>query len=164
MKELVLYVLGEVNYLAVFLAAVANFLVGALWYSPLLFIKPWMKELYNTTDPKEIKPKHSMAYTMGMAFVSTLLMAYALSIPIVIMESMQFDMKLILVFTAFIGIGFMVMNLYKHSLFEGKSFKLVLINGGHDLVVMLLMAIIIVSMQDPDADKLKEVLMQIANK
>ena len=131
MKELVFYVLGEVNHLAVFLAALANFVVGALWYSPLLFIKPWMKELYYTTDPKEIKPKHSMAYNMGMTFVSTLLMAYALSISIVIMESMQFDMKMILVFALFIGIGFMVLNTYKYSLFEGKSFKLVLFSGGY---------------------------------
>ncbi len=131
MKELVFYVLGEFNHLALFLAEVANFLLGALWYSPLLFIKPWIKELYNNTYPKEIKPNHSMAYTMGMTFVCTLLMAYALSISIVIMESMQFDIKMILVFALFIGIGFMVLNTYKHSLFEGKSFKLVLISGGY---------------------------------
>jgi hypothetical protein len=49
------------------------------------------------------------------------------------MESMQFDMKMILVFAPFIGFGFMILNTYKHSLFEGKSFKLILINGDYHI-------------------------------
>jgi len=31
-----------VNLLAVLVAAVATMIVGFLWYSPLLFAKPWM--------------------------------------------------------------------------------------------------------------------------
>src|SRR2546430_3690237 len=33
----------HVNYLAVLVAAVAVFVLGWLWYSPLLFYKPWMR-------------------------------------------------------------------------------------------------------------------------
>src|SRR6266704_1428477 len=33
----------HVNYLAVVVAAVAVFVLGWLWYSPLLFFKPWMR-------------------------------------------------------------------------------------------------------------------------
>jgi hypothetical protein len=33
----------HVNYLAVLLAAVAVFVLGWLWYSPLLFLRPWMR-------------------------------------------------------------------------------------------------------------------------
>src|SRR5436190_20781506 len=33
----------RVNYLAVLVAAVAVFVLGWLWYSPLLFFKPWMR-------------------------------------------------------------------------------------------------------------------------
>src|SRR5207247_2062134 len=32
-----------VNYVAVLVAAVAVFVLGWLWYSPLLFYKPWMR-------------------------------------------------------------------------------------------------------------------------
>ena len=32
----------EVNYLAVGLAALSAFVLGGLWYSPLLFAKKWM--------------------------------------------------------------------------------------------------------------------------
>src|SRR5947199_9661413 len=33
----------HVNYLAVLVAAVAVFVLGWLWYSPLLFYMPWMR-------------------------------------------------------------------------------------------------------------------------
>src|SRR5947207_13773970 len=33
----------HVNYLAVLVAAVVVFILGWLWYSPLLFYKPWMR-------------------------------------------------------------------------------------------------------------------------
>src|SRR2546428_5325892 len=33
----------HVNYVAVLVAAVAVFVLGWLWYSPLLFYKPWMR-------------------------------------------------------------------------------------------------------------------------
>src|SRR6266568_1414389 len=33
----------HVNYLAILVAAVAVFVLGWLWYSPLLFFKPWMR-------------------------------------------------------------------------------------------------------------------------
>ena len=40
-----------VNYMTVLAAAVASMAVGLLWYSPLLFGKPWMK-LMGLTDKK----------------------------------------------------------------------------------------------------------------
>jgi hypothetical protein len=33
----------HVNYLAVLVAAITVFVLGWLWYSPLLFYKPWMR-------------------------------------------------------------------------------------------------------------------------
>lgn len=35
----------HINYLAVLVAAVLNMAIGALWYSPVLFAKPWMKAI-----------------------------------------------------------------------------------------------------------------------
>lgn len=36
-------VLGEVNWLAVIVGALAYFMLGALWYSPVFLGKPWMR-------------------------------------------------------------------------------------------------------------------------
>ncbi len=33
----------EINYVAVLVAAVVCYLVGWAWYSPLLFVKPWLR-------------------------------------------------------------------------------------------------------------------------
>ena len=35
-------VLGDANWLAILVAGVAYFLLGGLWYSPVLFARPWM--------------------------------------------------------------------------------------------------------------------------
>jgi hypothetical protein len=34
---------GSLNYLAVLVAAISTFVLGGLWYSPLLFGKAWMR-------------------------------------------------------------------------------------------------------------------------
>ena len=47
----------EVNYLAVLVAAVAAFILGAIWYSPALFVKPWMVEIrFNPESLQGAKP------------------------------------------------------------------------------------------------------------
>lgn len=41
----------KVNLLAVLVSAIATMVVGFLWYSPVLFAKPWMREMgYDPND------------------------------------------------------------------------------------------------------------------
>ena len=69
-----------VNLLAVLLAAVAANLLGMLWYSPLLFGKKWMG-LSGLTDKKlQEAKKKGMAKNYFIGFVSTLVMAFVLSV------------------------------------------------------------------------------------
>jgi len=35
----------SLNWLAIFVAAISTMVMGFLWYSPLLFAKPWMREM-----------------------------------------------------------------------------------------------------------------------
>lgn len=37
--------LGQLNWLAVIVSAAIYFVLGALWYSPVLFAKPWQKAI-----------------------------------------------------------------------------------------------------------------------
>lgn len=41
------------NWLAIIVAALANFLLGGLWYSPILFGKRWQKE--NNLSDEDLK-------------------------------------------------------------------------------------------------------------
>jgi hypothetical protein len=63
--------MGEINYLAVVAAAVSTFLIGGLWYSPLLFYKPWMKA--NGFGDNDVKGGEGKIF--GFAFLLSLVMA-----------------------------------------------------------------------------------------
>lgn len=47
----------EINYPLVLIATFAQFILGALWYSPILFGKTWMKIMENTDSPEQMKKK-----------------------------------------------------------------------------------------------------------
>ena len=50
--------MGEVNLLAVLVSGVAAMVIGALWYSPLLFGKLWMNGMgFTEAKMKEMKEK-----------------------------------------------------------------------------------------------------------
>jgi hypothetical protein len=48
------------NILAIFLATVVGFAVAALWYSPILFVKPWMKSIGMTEKDMKKDAKNGM--------------------------------------------------------------------------------------------------------
>ena len=70
---------AEVNYLAVGLAAVLSFALGMLWYSPLLFAKPWMAgHGYTEADLKRMQS--GMGPTYALSFVCWFVMATVLAV------------------------------------------------------------------------------------
>jgi len=65
----------HVNLVAVLVSAIAGMVVGGIWYSPLLFAKPWMK----LAGRKDMKPGEGAVAGYITAFVGTLIMAYVLA-------------------------------------------------------------------------------------
>ncbi|MEK7623590.1 MAG: DUF1761 domain-containing protein [Patescibacteria group bacterium] len=67
-----------VNYLAVLVAAIANMVLGSLWFGPV-FGKLWMK--YSGINPGSITPeqKKGMWKSYAIMFVGSLVMAYVLA-------------------------------------------------------------------------------------
>lgn len=68
-------VMGSINWLAVIVAAVATFALGALWYGPVVG-KAWMRASGMT---EEKAASASMGMTFGLAFVLQLVAAIALA-------------------------------------------------------------------------------------
>src|SRR3989442_13985646 len=72
----------NINLLAVLVAAVSTMVVGFLWYSPVLFAKPWMREMgYDPNDKarmEEMKKSAGPAY--GGSFVASLGSAFTLAL------------------------------------------------------------------------------------
>jgi hypothetical protein len=65
-----------INYLAVFAAAASTFLIGGLWYSPLLFQRAWMRA--NNLTENDLRTG-GQAKIFGLAFVFALVMALNLA-------------------------------------------------------------------------------------
>jgi hypothetical protein len=141
-------VIVPVNYGAVLLAAIASMVVGALWYGPLLG-KPWMKEMGLTKDKIEKEKKKGMSQAYGLMFLGSLVMAYVLSHTTAFASAyMGIEGVPVGLSTGFWNwLGFVAPVTLGSVLWEGKSWKLWLINNGYYLITMPLMGAIIMGMQ-----------------
>ena len=66
----------KINFLAVVVAALSTFILGGLWYSPLLFGKAWMRA--NNFADADLQT-FSKARMFGWSFVFSLVMAWNLA-------------------------------------------------------------------------------------
>src|SRR5205807_4092938 len=67
-----------VNYLAVLVSAVAIFVLGWLWYSPLLFFKPWMRLRGKDPEAAMANPKMPVG-KLVVELARCLILAYAVA-------------------------------------------------------------------------------------
>jgi len=132
----------DVNYLALFLAAVSSMVVGSIWYMPAVFGKAWMR----LSGVKMQKMGGSQAgMTYGLTFVASLVTAFVLAHVSFIANKFYGNSFLSdTVQTAFwLWLGFTAARILVHDLFEFRWKKLTLLNSAHELVTVLVMALII---------------------
>ena len=126
----------DINHLAVLVAAVAAFALGALWYSPVLLGKPWMAAIGTTEE--EIKSSgRSMPLVFGLTFLAWLLTAYVRAhiVDYAVATTVSGGLQ-----TGFwIWLGFMLTYEAIHGLFEDRDVRLHFINSGYHLVAILIM-------------------------
>jgi hypothetical protein len=133
----------DVNLWAVLVAAVASMVVGFLWYSPLLFAKPWMALMgYDPNDKSKMDEMRKSAGKMyAIAFVASLVSAFVLGKIIVVttVNSPLYGMKVGLA----VWLGFVTTVQLTAKLFGNQPTKLYLINTGYQLVCYLAMGTIL---------------------
>lgn len=125
----------HINHLAVIISAVVYFIIGGLWFSPMLFSKPW-QELIGLTDEKKVEnlKKGGMAFLLGMSFVGGLVASYAMAC---IIGAFQVTTLMYGVLTGFlVGFSFVFTSTGTSYLFEGRPFKLTLIDSGYPVVAL----------------------------
>lgn len=127
----------EVNYLAVGLAAVSAFMLGGLWYSPVLFAKPWMRMTGNECAEGE-KPKGNMAVIFGGAFLLNLLAAWVLAMFIGTMP-----LKFATLAGLAVGLCWVAASFGVNDLFERRPLGLWLINAGYVTLQYTIMGAVI---------------------
>ncbi|KXK54935.1 MAG: hypothetical protein UZ05_CHB002000734 [Chlorobi bacterium OLB5] len=126
-----------INHLAVLVCAFLNLALGALWYSPLLFYKAWMKE-NNFTDAnvKNVNP----AKTYSLTVILSLIICYNLAF---FLGDAKTDMMWGLTAGFLAGFGFSALIFTVIALFEMRSWKYILINGGYIIIYFSLVGLIL---------------------
>lgn len=126
----------SVNWLAVIVAAIAMFGLGAVWYSPALFVKQWAQDAGLEIDYAK---RGNMGVIFGTSFVLTLIMAANLAFFV----SGVPDLGMVVGYSVAAGLGWAALSLWIISLFERRPFSYVLINGGYLTVGFALMGLIL---------------------
>jgi len=132
-----------IRLVPVLLAAIATMILGFLWYSPILFAKPWMLAMgYDPNDKAKIdQMRKSAGPSYLLSFLATLVSAFVLAkiIDLTTVTSALYGMKVGFA----MWLGFVTTVQLTAKLFENKPWKLYLINTGYQLVCYLAMGAIL---------------------
>ena len=126
-----------INHWAVFVCAVANLVVGAIWYSRPLFYNGWKKE-NGLTDEDIQKANPAKLYTI--TFVLALIISYNLAF-FLGDEKTDWIWGLSAGFLA--GFGWSTTIFTAIALFEQRTWKYILINGGYITIYFTLIGFIL---------------------
>lgn len=131
---------SNINYLAVFVSALASFVIGSLWYSPILFGKGWQKALGNSEE--DIKGAN-MVLIFGASFVLMFIMAFGLALFEQGHNNTESTWLSGLSHGLFVAIFFVSTSYGVNMLYQRKPFKLWAIDAGYQIVLLGLMGLII---------------------
>ncbi|MCK8479805.1 DUF1761 domain-containing protein [Psychroserpens algicola] len=127
----------NINHLAVILSAFCSLILGAIWYSPILFYKTWKKE-NNLTD-EQLKAS-SPAKSYLICFLLALLMSYNMAFFLADSES---DWQWGLIAGFLTGFGWAAAIFMVIAMFELKTWRYVAINSGYIIIFFSLIGVII---------------------
>ncbi len=129
--------ISTLNWFAVITAALSNFLIGGIWYSPLLFGKVWMQGNKFTDD--DLK-KGNMSKIYGLTFLFSIVMAFNLAM---FLNDAKTTASWGAIAGFLAGFGWVAMAIFIIGQFERKSSKYMLINGGYVTISFVVMGLII---------------------
>ncbi|HKB88336.1 MAG TPA: DUF1761 domain-containing protein [Patescibacteria group bacterium] len=133
-----------VNYLAILVAALLSMVLGSLWYGPI-FGKPWMKMMGMSKESMKGMKSGDMAKLYGIQFIGSLFMAFILAHALVFASSYLHESGISAgLQTGFWNwLGFIAPITLGSVLWEGKSWKLWLLNNGYYLTLLCMMGVLL---------------------
>lgn len=129
----------NINFWAILVAALIEMGIGALWYSPVLFAKVWMRAMGKSETELHAMGSASKGYIGSL--IAALISAYILAHFVVYGASFTGD------YSAWGGamagfwawLGFTAATSISSVLFEGRKWSLFLINSGYYLASFVVM-------------------------
>jgi hypothetical protein len=132
--------LANINWLAVIVAGVAGWLVGAVWYNVLS--KQWLAAQGKTMETaKQQAAGQSLPVLLIVVFVANLIMAVMLYG--IMTHVGPFTVRSGMISGALIWFGFVITAMATNYAFQGRKPMLTVIDGGYWLVVLLVIGAIL---------------------
>ncbi len=130
----------HVNFWAVIAATASSMVVGSIWYAQSVFGRTWAK-LARVDMSKGGSPAAPIAITAVVSLITAYVLAHVSYL------SNQFFQHSFLqdaVTTAFwMWLGFTAARFITHDAFEGRPWKLTLLNISHEFITLMVMGLII---------------------
>lgn len=130
--------MGSVNFLNIIVAAVAYMALGAIWYSPMLFGKAWMKGIGKT---KEQLTANASPMNYILALVFSFIAAYGIARIMVWTNRGSISDGIVIGLLA--GVCFVLASMGVNDLFEKRPTGLTVINVLYHIVGFIVIGVII---------------------
>ena len=126
-----------INWLAVLVAAVVRMILGAVWFSPPVLLKPWLA----AAGVSEAEMKARFPKALAADIVGSLLMSYGLARLFSYAGAKGVGFGVALGFL--VWVSFIAVTTFSAMLYERRPFRLWLIGNGYQLVALIVMGAII---------------------
>ena len=133
---------GTINWVAVLVAALVNFIAGFIWFSPIGFYPAWWRAIGR--DPsQEPGQGQNMGAVFGMVTAAVLVQAILLALVVGLFESANGDVSLGagVALGAVVGVIGAAASL-GHRLFSNQGIKVWIIEVASDVLNIVLMGIV----------------------
>jgi hypothetical protein len=128
-----MHALASLNPIAILVVSVLGFFLGGVWFSKLLFVMAWLKEMKLTPEMAKAQSKGA-ARTMGPALLLTVVSTAVLATLLV--ECDVYSPLKGAEFGLFVGVGLVAAREGVNGIFENRSLRHYLIVSGHDVVLL----------------------------
>jgi len=131
----------EINIWTVLLATLSSMIVGSIWYTPRVFGTRWARLANVDMD----RPGATAVWPIVTTVIVSLVTAFVLAIGTTVVWGYAGGSYLLAALTggALGWAGFTAARLITHAAFEGRPPALTVMNIAHELVTLVVMALII---------------------
>ncbi len=124
---------GSINFVAVLVAFLINFVIGFIWFGPKTFFPIWWKAIGKTGDPGV---DADMKVVFSSTAIAGLVSATGLALVFDLLARTKGEVNLITGLSTglIVGIFLMAAPALSHRLFAGNGFKVWLLEIGSDVL------------------------------
>lgn len=131
----------EINYWAVLLATASSMVVGSIWYTPKVFGNRWMRLAHVDPNRPGASAVVPIVVTVLVSFLTAWVLAGATTLAWHFYGGGYFWNAIVT--AVVLWAGFTAARFITHDAFEGRPSSLTVLNIAHELVTVLVMAVLI---------------------